>query len=176
MPNKSLVAVLVAGLTVACGDGGTPTAPTPQPRIPQVAGEYTGQITLTAGTTFWNGSGHLTVRQTGNQVSVSGTVVFEGHSVRISNITGSIDANGTFTGPPDQGLGEGVVALLVQSPSAQIQQAIFDVLLGTTSDRTCGARLLESRSLTFSGQTANLVENWRTAHCGSVEISGRLTS
>lgn len=143
MSSKSLVAllaVLLTGLTTACGDGGTPTAPTPQPRTPQVAGEYTGQVTLSVSTTFWNGDGRLAVRQTGNQVSISGEVALEGHTIGLSNITGSIDANGAFTGPPGQGLADGVVALLVQSPQAQLQQVILDRILGTTSDTTCRRR------------------------------------
>ena len=170
----TIAGVLVALVTVGCGDSDGPVAPTPQ--IPQVSGVYSGQMLMEVGRNVWAGTARISVGQAGRQVTVGGSVDFAGHTVPINAMTGTIDAAGTFSGTAGQGLGAGLVDLLVLDAHSQVREQAAAALLGGDADYTCGAKGLASASLVFSGQTVQFSETWTTTQCGLVEVSGTLTA
>ena len=148
-----LIATVVAVLA-GCGggDGGSPVEPSP--RYPQVAGTYTGPAIITVvstGTTL-TGSGRAVVVQSGNQITINGSLTFEGVEVVLPAVTGTINETGFFTltesgavpGPP-------------------------------TTLGDCGLLTLTSQSLTFAGRTLTFQEGYGTTFCGSVTLVATIT-
>ena len=152
-------AVLVA--TAACGGDRTPspTAPSPAPQIPTVAGTYTGPLTITAaldgGAVMLSLSGtmHLTVVQAGAQLTITGSVSIFDETSTLEAVTGTVDATGRVTFPPDS---------VVHAPLP-------------IGDDACGAITPAPTMLTFAGTTARFLQTASSDDCGSVEIVGTLT-
>ena len=142
-----VVAVLtVLLLTSACGE--SPTDPSSQ--IPNVAGTYTGPITLSsAGRTLATGTARMTVVQAGAQLTITGSVAFSGATFQITAVTGTINRTGFFT------------------PSRRS-------FTNRVTDPTCGTITPVDASLTFAGNTARYVENSTTDFCGPLQLSGTL--
>ena len=128
-----IAAVAFASLVfvVACG-GDSPTAPS----YPQVAGVYTGTITITAAGDSLDGSGRLDVAQSDSEVTIAGTVTVLGETVQLPSVTGRINMTGFFT------------------PTAG-----GDATAGY--DATCGAWRYSSATISFSGRSMRLTGNGR---------------
>lgn len=145
------LALVLAVVLTGCG-ADSPTAPTaPTLQIPDVAGTYTGPLTLLAVTamTTLQGSARFDVAQAGAQLTISGSITFLGETVQLpAPITGTINATGFFT--PTSGWVEEV------------------------NDPDCGRVTSTSASITFSGRTMRLVETASTDFCGNFELSGSL--
>ena len=120
--------------------------------IPNVVGTYTGPVLLrfTDAGIEASGSARLTVVQSGSEITVGG-------SLTLANVTSEIAA---FQGEVSK---TGFVTVTASGVS------------GTAYDVTCGFYYPVSSSLTFSGDTARLVEHVGTDYCGNVSLSGTLT-
>ena len=89
------------------GCSGSPIAPTGTAGFPDIAGTYSGTLTLT----ITGAPGHppmrgtstlvVTVTQSGSEVTLSGTQTWPGESPQLiwDGVRGTIDAIGIFTGP-----------------------------------------------------------------------------
>ena len=88
--------VLAVAVLTGCG-ADSPTAPTSQ--IPEVAGTYTGPLTLRAVTTgdSLQGFARFNVAQAGAQLTITGSTTFLGETAQLPAITGTINATGFFT-------------------------------------------------------------------------------
>lgn len=146
--RRPLLAVAVVLLLTACDDGG-PTSPSN--RYPQVSGTYTGSLSVTSARFGPGGSvsARMVVVQSGNQLTITGSVSFGGRTAELTAITGTINETGFFTAA-------GVVS-------------------GGLDDPTCGRVTPTTGSLTFSGRTMRVVENASSQYCGEIQISGTLT-
>ena len=146
---RRLALVLAITVLIGCG-ADSPTAPTSQ--IPEVAGTYTGPLTLRVVTTgdSLQGSARFDVAQAGAQLTITGSITFLGETAQLPAITGTINATGFFT--PTSG---GVA--------------------GAVNDPDCGRITPASASITFSGRTMRLVETAFTDFCGNFELSGTLS-
>ena len=148
-------AVLVA--TAACGGDSSPSPTAPQ--IPTVAGTYTGPLTITAaldgGAVMLSLSGtmHLTVVQAGAQLTITGSVSIFNETSTLEAVTGTVDATGRVTFPPDS---------VVNAPLP-------------IGDDACGTITPAPTMLTFAGTTARFLQTASSDGCGSVEIVGTLT-
>ena len=149
--------VLVA--TAACGGDrtSTPTAPSPAPQIPTVAGTYTGPLTITASLegvvlVRLSGTMQITVVQAGAQLTITGAVSIFDETSPLEAVTGTVDATGRVTFPPDS---------LVNA-----------VPMG---DESCGTITPAPTMLTFSGPTARFFQTATSDGCGSFEVVGTLT-
>ena len=125
-------------------------------RIPRVAGTYTGTMTIQLGTLLGQAPMRLTVEQSGSQVTVSGSVTYEGYSFGLPAMNGTVDATGTFTA---EGIAGGMVAAF--SP--------------TTSSSPCGTIDGGWFTLTFSGNEADFTLAGQTSRCGLVSYHATLT-
>ena len=149
--------VLALCVTAACGDGNlSPTAPTPTPTptpasIPNVAGTYSGSATATSSldSEQLTGSIRMSVVQVGSQLTITFEITFLGETLQLPAVTGTINATGFVTAT-----GGGSV------PSG--------------SSDECGTFNTTSSTLTFSGNTARLVETLTTQYCGDVWVSATL--
>ena len=123
---RRLALVLAITVLIGCG-ADSPTAPTSQ--IPEVAGTYTGPLTLRVVTTgdSLQGSARFDVAQAGAQLTITGSITFLGETAQLPAITGTINATGFFT--PTSG---GVA--------------------GAVNDPDCGRITPASASITFSGE------------------------
>ena len=156
---------VVVVATAACGGDSSPTtpfsltAPSPQPQIPNVAGTYRGPLTITASLegvvlVTLSGTMHITVVQAGAQLTITGSVsIFDETSV-LEAVTGTVDATGRVTFPPD--------SLINAAP----------IPMG---DDPCGALTPAPTRLTFAGTTAQLLQTATSDRCGSFEVVGTLT-
>ena len=138
-------------LLPACGGDADPIAP-PEAQIPDVAGTYTGQFTVTsslAGATF-TGSMRIEVVQAGAQLTIAGSVTLLGATQELPAVTGTINATGFFT-------------------------ATAGGFVNTTPDPECGRWTVTSSTLTFSGSTARYVETATSESCGDFDMSGTLS-
>ena len=150
---------VVVVATAACGGDSSLTAPSPQPQIPNVAGTYRGPLTITASLegvvlVTLSGTMHITVVQAGAQLTITGSVsIFDEISV-LEAVTGTVDATGRVTFPPD---------------------SIINVAPIPMGDDTCGAITPAPTMLTFSGTTAQFLRTATSDSCGSFEVVGTLT-
>ena len=151
--SRWLVATVAVILTGCGGDGGGSPVD-PSPRYPQVGGTYIGPATITvpaAGLTL-TGSGRAVVVQSGNQITINGSLTFGGVETVLPAVTGTINETGFFTvtasgaipGPPT-----------------------------TLSD--CGLLTLASQSLTFAGRSLTFEEGYQTTFCGPITLAATLT-
>jgi len=150
-PNRMrrfpLATALLALLFAAC-DGG-PTAPS---AFPQVAGTYSGQITLASSLApeeSLTGQMRLVVVQDGAQLTLTPSLMFFGETTEQPAITGTIDENGAFTLAPG-------------------------AFSATEGDPECGTSTVSDFSLMFSGSTARLRLTF-TDSCGIFTLEGELT-
>ena len=148
-----LIATVVAVLAGCSGDdGGSPVEPSP--RYPQVAGTYTGPATITVPATgvTLTGSGRAVVVQSGNELTINGSLTFGGVESVLPAVTGTINETGFFT--------------LTASGAVPGPPAVSD---------ECGVLTITSQSLTFAGRTLTFQEGYRTTFCGSLTIAATLT-
>ena len=103
---------VVVVATAACGGDSrpttpvSPTPPSPQPQIPNVAGTYRGPLTITASLegvvlVTLSGTMHLTVVQAGARLTITGSVAILDETSALEAVTGTVDATGLVTFPPD---------------------------------------------------------------------------
>ena len=156
-------AVLIVA-AAACGGDSSPTTPvsptplSPQPQIPNVAGTYSGPLTITAardgGVLMLSLSGtmHITVVQAGAQLTISGSISIFEETSALEAVTGTVNDTGLVTFPPDS--------------------VVNAVPMG---DDTCGTITPAPTMLTFSGNTARFLQTATSDDCGNVEIVGTLT-
>ena len=127
--------------------------------IPRVAGTYTGTMTIQLGTLLAQVPMRLTVEQSGPQVTVSGSVTYQGYSFALPPaLTGTVDATGTFTA---EGVAGGMVATF--SPTT------------SSSPWPCGTIGGAWFTLTFSGNEADFSLGGQTSRCGLVTYHATLT-
>ena len=156
-------AVLIVA-TAACGGDSrpttpfSPTAPSPQPQIPNVAGTYQGPLTISASTDdglvmfSLSGTMHLTVVQAGAQLTISGSISILAETSALEAVTATVNDTGLVTFPPDS--------------------VVHAVPVG---DDSCGTLTPAPTMLTFSGNTVRFLQTASIDGCGSVEIVGTLT-
>ena len=158
-------AVLIVA-TAACGGDRSPTTPvsptppSPQPQIPNVAGTYQGPLTITAsldgGVVMLSLSGtmHITVVQAGAQLTISGSTTILDETSALDTVTGTVDATGRVTFPPD---------------------SIINAAPIPMGDDPCGTITPAPTMLTFAGTTAQFLQTATSDSCGSFEVVGTLT-
>ena len=150
--------VIVA--TAACGGDSSPTAPSPQPQIPNVAGTYHGPLTITAALdggvvmVSLSGTMQLTVVQAGAQLTITGSVAIFDETSALEAVTGTVDDTGRVTFPPD---------------------SLVNAVPIPMGDDTCGTITPAPTMLTFAGTTAQFLQTATTDSCGSFEVVGTLT-
>ena len=131
-------------LVVACSD-------LIGPSFPDVAGTYTGTVTLSlTGGGSVDGSMSMVVAQSDEQLTITGSITFLGETTQLPAVTGTINETGFFT-------------------------ATAGGFSGTTSDPQCGTWTTTSATLSFSGGTARLQESASSAFCGTLNLFGTLT-
>ncbi len=139
---------------VGCGDSGpiAPTTPT-APRFPQVAGTYSGTLSLSPSDSsgVLSVPAQLTVIQAGSQLTISGSMTLMGQNIDVAAVTGTINETGFFT--------------VAESGS----------FTGPAHNPTCGNIVPTSGSLTFSGNMVRLVQTAVTDYCGNWQLDGTLT-
>ena len=142
---RRLALVLAVNVLTGCGDN--PTAPTS--RIPEVAGTYTGPLTIQATANYSvQGSARFDVAQAGAQLTITGSFTLRGATAQLAAITGTIDEMGFFI--PAAGGVAGVV-------------------------KSCGRVNMTSTNITFSWRTVRWEEAASTEYCDDVELSGTLS-
>ena len=147
----AILAILVL-ISAAC-DGDNPVAPS-GPQYPQVAGTYTGDLTMRLQSVPGVEAPlptTLIVVQSGAQVTISGHLDFTGQRVQIPSVTGTVNETGFFTPAPGQG-------------GAQ-----------SWEDPDCGTVRGDQTTLTFRGNNADYFESSQTDFCGTLTVSGMLT-
>lgn len=143
--------VILLFLIAACDS--SPAAPS-STRIPDVAGAYTGTLSIRSSTLGPLGEDldvRFVVRQAGSQLTLSGSASFDGQTAQLPAITGVVNSTGSFT---FTGGGEDANIL---------------------HDRRCGELAPAGGSITFSGRTLRYVETVQSEFCGNIEFSGTLT-
>ena len=147
-----LVATVAVVLAGCGGDGGSPVEPAP--RYPQVAGTYTGPATITSHSTglVVTGSGRAVVVQSGNQVTVNGSLTFDGVETVLPAVTGTINETGFFTLT--------ATGAVPGPPTVTVE---------------CGVFTVTSQSLTFAGRSLTFEEGYQTTFCGALTIAATLT-
>ncbi len=123
--------------------------------VPRVAGTYNGSMTLQVGSVLLRLPMRLTVEQAGSQVTVSGSVSYEGYtwSFPPAAMKGTVDATGTFTAT-------GIAGVVVP---------------GTSSSDECGTSEGGYFTMTFSDNAVHLSGATRTSRCGRVILDATLT-
>ena len=153
-PMRFVCLVLALCVTAACGDGNaSPTAPTPTPAsIPNVAGTYSGSVTITSSVSSeqLTGSMRMSVVQVGSQLTITVDLTVLGETFHAPAYTGTINATGFFT-PRGDG----------------------SAISGSTDE--CGTVKTLRSTLTFSGNTARYVEIITSQHCGNLSASATLS-
>ena len=148
---------VVVVATASCGDNRNPTAPSPQPQIPNIAGTYRGPLTITASGVAGvlmislSGTMHMTVVQAGAQLTLTGSISIFEETSELPAITGTVNETGLVTFPP---------STFVNTPG--------------TGD-TCGTITPARAMLTFSGNTARFLQTASSDVCGNLEVLGTLT-
>ena len=150
---------VVVVATAACGGDSSPTAPSPQPQIPNVAGTYQGPLTITASLdgvvlVTLSGTMHLTVVQAGAQLTITGSVSIFDETSALEAVTGTVDDTGRVTFPPD---------------------SLVNAVPIPMGDDTCGTITQAPTMLTFAGTTAQFLQTATSDSCGSFEVVGTLT-
>lgn len=121
------------------------------PSFPDVAGTYTGTVTLSlSGGGSLDGSMRMVVAQAGAELTITGSITFLGETTQLPAITGTVNETGFFT-------------------------ATAGGFSGTTSDPECGTWTTTSSTLTFSGATVRLQETASSPYCGTLSAFGTLT-
>ena len=149
---------VVVVATASCGGDSSPTAPSPQPQIPNVAGTYSGPLTITAsaagGALMVNLSGtmQITVVQAGAQLTITGSISIFEETNALQAVTGTVNETG-----------------LVTFPSDSLVNAV------PLDDDTCGTITQAPAMLTFSGNMARFLQTASSDGCGNVEVLGTLT-
>ena len=145
---------VVVVATASCGGDSSPTAPSPQPQIPNVAGTYSGPLTITASALMVNLSGtmQITVVQAGAQLTITGSISIFEETNALEAVTGTVNETGLVTFPPD---------------------SLVNAVL--PDDDTCGTITPAPAMLTFSGNTARFLQTASSDGCGNVEVLGTLT-
>ena len=149
---------VVVVATASCGgdssQDSSPTAPSPQPQIPNVAGTYSGPLTITASALMVNLSGtmQITVVQAGAQLTITGSISIFEETNALQAVTGTVNETGLVTFPPD--------SLVNAVPP---------------DDDTCGTITPAPAMLTFSGNTTRFLQTASSDGCGNVEVLGTLT-
>ena len=157
-------AVLIVA-TAACGGDSrpttpfSPTAPSPQPQIPNVAGTYRGPLTITASLegvvlVTLSGTMHITVVQAGAQLTITGSTTILDETSALEAVTGTVDDTGRVTFQPDSVVNAAPIPM---------------------GDDTCGTITPAPTMLTFSGNTARFLQTATSDGCGNVEIVATLT-
>lgn len=122
--------------------------------VPRVAGTYTGNMTMQIGTVLARLPMRLTVEQSGTQVTVSGSVTYQGYTWGFPPaMSGTIDATGTFTA-------KGIAGGLVGGEGGVSHE--------------CGRVGGGYFTLTFSDNEAHLNMFAQTSFCGSMSIDATL--
>ena len=151
---------VVVVATAACGGDSSPTAPSPQPQIPNVAGTYRGPLTITAALeggavmVSLSGTMQITVVQAGAQLTITGSTTILDETSALEAVTGTVDDTGRVTFPPD---------------------SIINAAPIPMGDDTCGTLTQAPAMLTFSGTTARFLQTASSDGCGTVEIVSTLT-
>ena len=143
---------VVVVATASCGGDSGPTAPSPQPQIPNVAGTYSGPLTITASMVSLSGTMQITVVQAGAQLTITGSISIFEETSALPAVTGTVNETGLVTFPPD---------------------SIIDAV--PIDDDTCGTITRAPTMLTFSGNTARFLQTASSDGCGNVEVLGTLT-
>ena len=162
--RRLAICAVVVVVTVACGGDSSPTTPvsptslSPPPQIPNVAGTYRGPLTITASLegvvlVTLSGTMHLTVVQAGAQLTISGSISIFDETSALEAVTGTVDATGRVTFPPDSVVNAAPIPM---------------------GDDTCGT-FTPATMLTFSGNTARFLQTATSDDCGNLEIVGTLT-
>ena len=158
-------AVVVVATTACGGDSRpttpfSPTAPSPQPQIPNVAGTYRGPLTITASLeggavmVSLSGTMQITVVQAGAQLTITGAIAILDETSALEAVTGTVNDTGRVTFPPDSVVNAAPIPI---------------------GDDTCGTITPAPTMLTFSGNTARFLQTASSDGCGNVEIVGTLT-
>ena len=152
-----IVALPLVLAIISCSACESPTGPSPfaDADAPDVAGTYSGSITLTItdapGYAPMRGDSTLVVivTQVGHEVTLTGTQAWPGESPILiwDGVMGTIDAIGIFTGPA----------------------------LRDSTDLECGRVRYRSRRLRFSVGTLSYSLVADTDRCGRFEYRGTLT-
>ena len=156
---------VVVVATTACGEDSrpttpvSPTAPSPQPQIPNVAGTYRGPLTITAALegvvlVTLSGTMHITVVQAGAQLTITGSTTILDETSALEAVTGTVNDTGRVTFPPD---------------------SLVNAVPIPMGDDTCGTLTPAPTMLTFTGTTARLLQTATSDSCGSFEVVGTLT-
>ena len=121
--------------------------------VPRVAGTYSGTMTMQVGALLARAPMHLTVTQSGAQVTVSGSVSYEGYTWGFPPaMTGTVDATGVFTAESLAG---------AAAP-------------GVSSRTECGTFGGGYFTLTFSGDQVHLNMLGQTSLCGTISFDATL--
>jgi hypothetical protein len=92
----------------------------------------------------------MVVAQAGSQLTVTGTLTFNGQTFPMTAVTGNVNATGFFTAT------SGGAASIPNDPN-------------------CGTIRAIDASLTFSGNTAQYVEHDSSQYCGTWTFAGAVT-
>ena len=101
-----------------------------------------------------SGTMQITVVQAGAQLTITGSVSIFDETSAMEAVTGTVDATGRVTFPPD---------------------SIINAAPIPMGDDTCGTITPAPTMLTFSGTTARFLQTATSDDCGTVEIVGTLT-
>ena len=153
MTRRDVLALALCLVLVGCVD--SPIAPTGTAGFPDVAGTYSGTLTLT----ITGAPGHppmrgtstlvVTATQSGREVTLSGTQAWPGESPQLlwDGVRGTVDAIGIFTGPEAR----------------------------DTTDPECGRVRYRSRRIQFSVGILSYSLVADTDQCGRFEYRATLT-
>ena len=155
---------VVVVATASCGSDSSPTTPLsptpplPQAQIPNVAGTYSGPLTITASAAggvlmvSLSATMQITVVQAGAQLTITGSISILEETSALSAVTGTVNETGLVTFPPDS-------------------------LINTVplDDDTCGTITPAPTMLTFAGNTARFLQTASSDGYGNVEVLGTLT-
>ena len=151
---------VVVVATASCGGASSPTAPSPQPQIPNVAGTYSGPLTITASAAggvlmvSLSGTMQITVVQAGAQLTITGSISIFEETNALEAVTGTVDNTGGVTFPPDSVVNAAPIPI---------------------GDDTCGTITPAPTMLTFSGNMARFLQTASSDGCGNIEVMGTLT-
>ena len=155
---------VVVVATASCGGDSSPTTPlsptppSPQPQIPNVAGTYSGPLTITASAAggvlmvSLSGTMQITVVQAGAQLTITGSISIFEETNALEAVTGTVNETGLVTFPPDS--------------------VVNTVPMGND---ICGTITPAPTMLTFAGNTARFLQTASSDGCGNFEVLGTLT-
>ena len=142
--------VLVAVLTLAAAGCGEDDLTGP---IPEIAGEYAGSFSIRflQNPQISQGSMRVNIEQSGEQVTISGSMIAFDQTVPISGISGTLDSLGFL-------------------------ELTTDGFFASADAELCGNVRTLTSTMTFSGRGAAQVdEHADTDFCGRLVLSGLLT-